>query len=270
MQQIPNLILSAHLNDNGQLEEPVIKGVEYGISDYVIGNVFDGVYKYQLFHQDSMELTPLKMYEMYTGNEATKSWYAAIVDNHWMPNNFIIDYKLLQKDIQSLEAGFNPINLGELLFLPDEDIHEYVGDKIVVIGDFMENDMHETLFEETAGPVILVNVFLSILDGDVYFNVWFILLLLLVYSYMSYMAFYDGDYLEVKLRKVFGERNILKTLAGFVNYLLILTLLSLVTFFVFGIHLNVFYLALAFNILDKASHIVNNRLRNGRSFDPEK
>lgn len=259
MQQIPNLILSAHLDDHGSLEPPVIRGVKYGISDYVIGNVFDGVYKYQLFHNDSMKLTPLKMYEMYSGKWASKTWFGAHVDNEWMPNNFIIDYRLLQKDIKSLDAGFNPINLGELLFLPDADIQEFVADKIVVIGDFLENDMHETLFEETAGPVILINVFLSILDSAVYFDLWFILLLLAVYGYLSYMAFYDGDYLEVNLRKVFGEKNFLKTLAGFVNYLLVLTVLSLITFFIYGIHLNVFYLALAFNILDKVSHFINRK-----------
>ena len=46
----------------------------------------------------------------------------------------------------------NPISLGELLYLLDEDIQEYLNGKVVVIGDFFENDMHETVLEITAGP----------------------------------------------------------------------------------------------------------------------
>lgn len=35
------------------------------------------------------------------------------------------------------------MNLGELLLLPDEEITRILKDKIIIVGDFMENDMHD-------------------------------------------------------------------------------------------------------------------------------
>ncbi len=63
LQKFDNLIISYHLNDFGEIEPPIFKNVNRGLSDYVIGSVFDGVYKYQLLHHDSLKLTPLKIFE---------------------------------------------------------------------------------------------------------------------------------------------------------------------------------------------------------------
>ena len=246
-----NLILSAHLNDEDEVEQPIFDHINYGLSDYVIGNLFDGVYKYQLYYQDSLKLTPLKIYEDLNHIEAAKSGLMVNLGNYWMPNNFIVNYKILQKDINELESGFNPINLGELLMLPDEDIQQFVGGKILVIGDFFEQDMHETLFELTSGPLILLNTLLTLEEADTYVNVWFFILIGLVYSYLSFMVIYEGDFLEKLVKEKFGTIKLARYLAGFMNYLIILSILSVATFFLFNIHLNVFYLAVAFYTLDK-------------------
>lgn len=255
LRDFPNVLLSAHLNESGAIEVPVLEEVPYGISDYVIGNVFDGVYKYQLFYHDSLRLTPLKMHEALSGEKASRGLFGVTCGDLWMPNNFIINYRLLQKDINNLDAGFNPINLGELLYLPPEDIEEFLADKMVIIGDFHENDMHETLYEITAGPLILLNVLLSIENHDSTLNFWFFLLLFVGYVYLSYLAFYHGDFIEMKLRKQFGDKKFLKSLAGFFGYIVLLSILSSMTFFGFGIHLNVFLLACWLYIVDKLTSI---------------
>lgn len=43
-----NLIVSIHLDDTGNSRIPVLTDIKMGLSDYVIGNIFDGVYKFQL------------------------------------------------------------------------------------------------------------------------------------------------------------------------------------------------------------------------------
>lgn len=251
MQAMDNLILSSHLNDKSELDTPVFKDINRGLSDYVIGSVFDGVYKYQLIYHDSLKLTPLKVYQDITGQEVEKKGPFVKIGDRWTLNNFIMNYRLVQKDIVDQQAGFNPVSLGELLYLEDKDIQEFMANKIVVIGDFFENDMHETLFEITSGPLILLNAFLTIKEGDTVVNVWFFLLLFGVFIYLSYMVFVEGDYMEQKISKTFGSIAIAKYLAGFASYITILALLSLTTFFFFNIHLNIFFLALAFYAMDK-------------------
>ncbi len=248
--EMDKIILSAHLNQYGELEEPVFKGINYGLSDYVIGSVFDGVYKYQLVYQDSLKLTPLIAYEQLNQFSSESRGPFVKVEDRWTLNNFIMNYRLLQKDIEDLEAGFNPVSLGELLFLEDADIQDFLADKIVFIGDFFENDMHETLFEITSGPLILLNAFLTIKEGDTIINGWFFLLMLIAYSYFSYMVFVEGDYMEKKISKL-GSVAATKYLIGFASYLLFLTILSILTFFLFNIHLNIFFVALAYYVSDK-------------------
>lgn len=264
LQQMDNVILSSHLNDNGQLETPVFKDINRGLSDYVIGSVFDGVYKYQLVYNDSLKLTPLKVYEDVYGVKTEKKGPFVKIGDHWTINNFIMNYRLLQKDIIEQEAGFNPVSLGELLFLEDKDIQDFTAGKIVIIGDFFENDMHETLFEITAGPLILLNAFLTIKKGDTLVNIWFFLLIIVVYLYLSYMVFVEGDYMEAKITKKFGSIAIAKYLAGFASYITILALLSLTTFFFFNIHLNIFFLALAFYAMDKIVGFIYSRLSKAK------
>ncbi len=260
LQQLSSHMLSYHLDDNEEPLLPVISGVNIGLSDYVVGNIFEGVYKYQLVYKDSLHLSPLRIYEMLNNVRAEKQGPFVKLGEYTTLNNFIINYRVLQKDIDDLEAGFNPINLGELLLLPDEDIQAYLADKIVVIGDFRANDFHETLFELTAGPLILVNVLLSLESKDTYINWLFFILLTSVFLYLSYMSLTDKDVIEEAIQRRFGNIAIAKYVAGFASYLGILTLLSITTFFIFNIHLNVFFLACYLYGVDKINSIIRRRL----------
>ncbi len=261
LKKADNIILSAHLNDRNEIELPIFKDINRGLSDYVIGSVFDGVYKYQLIYNDSLALTPLKIYQDMNHVEVEKKGPFVKVGDRWTLNNFIMNYRLLQKDIMSQEAGFNPVSLGELLYLADEDIQAFAANKIVVIGDFFEGDMHETLFEITAGPLILVNALLTIQNGDTVVNIWLLLIMVAVYAYLSYMVFVEGDYMEKKIMHWFGKVAFAKMLAGFASYITLLALLSLVTFFLFNIHINIFFVALAFYVMDKLVGLVHRLSR---------
>ncbi|MEO9806297.1 MAG: hypothetical protein ABJF04_23760 [Reichenbachiella sp.] len=256
LSQFDNLIISYHLNASDEAENPIFNHINKGLSDYVVGSVFDGVYKYQLIYNDSLKLTPLIIHDDLSGKLSNTYGPFVKIGDYWTPNNFIMNYRLLQKDIENMEAGFNPVNLGELMYLEEADIQEFVAGKIVVIGDFFEADMHETLFEITSGPLILLNAYLTIQAGDTYVNLWFFILVFATYLYLSYMVFVDGDYMENQLTKHFGAVRIANYLAGFMSYLILLTLLSLLIFFIFGIHLNVFFLALIFYALDKIMALI--------------
>ncbi len=253
LQQMDNVILSAHLNEAGELEAPLFKGINYGLSDYVIGNIFDGVYKYQLVHQDSLFLLPLKVHQSIAQTEVSPKGPFVKVGDKWTTNNFIMNYRILQKDITNQEAGFNPISMGELLYLVDEDIQDFTKGKIVVIGDFFENDTHETIFEITAGPLILLNAYLTLMHGDTSINLFFFLLMIIVYAYLSHMVYYEGDLIEKWVKK-YTKSNVTRYFMGFTSYILILAMYSVISFTFFNIHVNIFFLAVAFYLLDRVVH----------------
>ena len=259
--QMDNVILSAHINELGDLEPPIFDQADYGISDYLIGSAFDGVYKYQLIHGDSSKLLPLKVYEHISGHQSTAFGPFVKVGSRWTLNNFIMNYRILQKDIYDLEAGFNPVSLGELLYLSDEDIHEFTANKIIVIGDFFENDMHETVLEITAGPLILLNAFLSLKHGDTIINIWFLLFLTLSFAWLSYLAFVEGDLVERRINKMVNKR-IARYLAGFASYFLFLTIISICCYLMFNIHINVFFLSVAFYIVDQVAGFLLYQTKN--------
>ncbi|WP_370088751.1 hypothetical protein [Ekhidna sp.] len=253
--QLDNVILSAHINDEGVLEKPLFEEINYGISDYLIGSAFDGVYKYQLIYEDSLKLLPLKVHEALDGNESEKQGPFVKLGSAWTLNNFIMNYRILQKDIYDLDAGFNPVSMGELLYLSDEDVQNFTSDKIVVIGDFFENDMHETVLEITAGPLILLNAYLTLHHGDTIVNFSFLLLMTAAYALLSYLVFVEGDIIENYINRISGKK-LARYLAGFASYLILLTLLSLVTYWLFNIHINVFFMAVAFYLMDRFADLI--------------
>ena len=250
LQKRDDLILSYHLNETLNPEYPIFDDIDRGLSDYLTGNIFEGVYKYQLFYQDSIKLTPLRIFEKVGNLKIEKKGPLIAIGDLYMPNHFILNYRLLQKDILDQEAGFNPINLGELLLLPPEDIAEYLNGKLVILGDFFENDFHETIFEITSGPLILLNVLLSLEHYDTQVTILFALILAVFFLFLSYMVFYPGDIIEERIAHLFKNFKFLQQFMGFMSYFVILTICSLITYFTYNIHLNVFYLALYLYSLD--------------------
>lgn len=196
MGQQDNIIVSYHLDDNNNPQPSVITDVKMGLSDYVIGNIFEGVYKFQLFFNDSLKLTPLIINEDINNYQSKKLGPFVKVGDWYTLNHFIMNYRLLQKDIDNMEAGFNPINLGELIMLPNADVSSFLQNKIVIIGDFFERDMHETLFEITSGPVILINAYLTVLNQDTVVNFFFVIIISIVYFGLSFLAIYPEDVIE--------------------------------------------------------------------------
>jgi len=259
LQKLENLVVSVHLDDEKKLRSPIMSNVKLGLSDYVIGNIFEGVYKFQLFFNDSLRLTPLIIHEDIYGYKSTKRGPFVKTINGYTLNHFIMNYRVLQKDIENQEAGFNPINLGELLVLPAEDIADFLKNKIVIVGDFYERDMHESIFEITAGPVILLNAFLSIENHDTVVNIFFIVIILLVYFGVSYMAIYPEDLLEKFVRKKYGKIKWVGNLTSFMSFLIILMMASVLCYFLFNIHINVFFLTIYIFIVEKISNKIFKR-----------
>lgn len=237
---LKNAIFSGHLDDKDSVIPTVFKA-EYGISDYLIANIFEGVYKGRLIFNDTLLHTSLKAIDQ---NAAAVGPFVKVNDAY-VPNHFIINYSLLQNELMNPDYNYNPVNLGELLLLPEEDIIDFVQDKLVILGDFRENDMHETVFEITSGPLILLNVYYQLSRENTTVGFSFLLILVLSYFMLSLLVILPEDPVRNFLMKRFGETRVVsKLLSGITFYSVSLSVLSFCLFFLFNIHINAFFIGL--------------------------
>lgn len=78
-------------------------------------------------------------------------------------------------------------NLGSDLLDLGVDIASLAKDKIVVVGDLTENDLHDTYMGKIAGPVININAFCALVNGDIIIPYSEIIFLLLLYSAITFL-----------------------------------------------------------------------------------
>ena len=82
-----------------------------------------------------------------------------------------------------------------------------------------------------------------------------ILLMVFCYAYMSYLVFYEGDFIENWISK-FSSKRVSRYLMGFASYFMLLTIYSIVCFALFNVHINIFFVALAYYMLDRIVHLI--------------
>jgi hypothetical protein len=180
------------------------------------------------------------MYQEYTGKKIKHAFGWYFEGSRPAMNSLIIDYQIRTHELLD-ELEYPVINLSELMLLPEEVIaNDFLKNRFVIMGDF-NNDTHETIYGSTPGTLILLNVFLSLMDGQHIISIWWWLFLLVGFSVFSRkMLFPEPDPLTHKYAKLIGP--LLKS----VTYL---SLLSIISYLLFRQHIQVLVLTLYMNAL---------------------
>jgi hypothetical protein len=136
-----------------------------------------------------------------------------------------------------------------------EFLYEFTKDRIIFVGDFEDRDIHETIYGKTPGPLILLDAFLALEAGDNVITIWFLLYLLVAYTLVSYITISYKTIYGRFIQKITHHTN-----ASFVEamtiYIVIFSLISIVSFFMFSIHIGVLVLAFYLNLVERAKHWV--------------
>ncbi|NJL14423.1 MAG: CHASE2 domain-containing protein [Microscillaceae bacterium] len=131
----------------------------------------------------------------------------------------------------------------DLAALDSAFVYPLLKDRIIFVGDFEDKDIHETIYGDTPGPIILLDAFLALENGDNALTVSFILFLLLSYWLITFLVLrynsVQGAWLQKLLRR--KQANFFESMT---IYILYFGIISVVSFFLFNIHVGV--LALAF------------------------
>jgi len=87
-------------------------------------------------------------------------------------------------------------------------------------------------------------------------NLFFVIIIALLFFSLSYLAIYPEDIIENYIKRKYGEVKWVGNITSFMSYLIILIVTSIITYFIFNIHLNVFFLAVYIFIIEKISMLI--------------
>lgn len=242
LQTMPNAIVSYHTKNDSMLDFPIID-VNKGLADYTAS--YGVFYKYKLTFFDTVKTVPLKMHEYLAEKKYKHGGLISWLGDDMILNHFVLNFRIRHDDLfGSKEKRYPYINLGELLaLLPDTNyIGTFIKDRIILIGDFEDHDIHKTMAGYLPGPLIMLNAYLALHYGDNVITWPFIIILFMTYLAISLIVFHPVQ-IENKIFARLKENPKLSFIAGFMSYLTILMILSIITYLFFNIHINILYIS---------------------------
>ena len=244
--QASPLIMSSYLNNDGSMNRPHA-GLLYARAQY--GTNIGSFLKYQLLDNDTIKYVPSVMYELTTGDTLHRLGSIVHSKKAWWLNSFIVDLPIRQSHIDNNEVTM--WNLGDILkYSSAEEIQNIAKGKIVVIGDFYEFDIHDTLLGKQPGPLIIVNTYLGLLKGVPKITFWgFFFVWLLYFACTIYILQLHGYRKKIRNSRIF-RGSVMKFIFKYFSYLVFFSLYTVLLYALTGKHFELILFALYFNLFE--------------------
>lgn len=143
--------------------------------------------KYRFFDRNGSDSAPLRMWKELDGGTLVKKGPVYCSNGRPAVNSVIPDLDYAPEMGWDANGEKNIWNLGaDILDMPI-DMSSLFKDKIVLIGDWAEYDMHYTIRNQMAGTAILYNSYLSLQKGAHYVRIW--VLVILLFTFWLELAF---------------------------------------------------------------------------------
>lgn len=164
----------------GKYKKPCID-VFSGLAD--IGTYTGTLSRFQLTYKDTLKTIPLLMAETLGARSLSGgSFHLSTITPR---------YYITASDLEN-SGNIQVYSLGNLLNLCRKDdsfFKTYLSNKIFIIGD-LENNTSLTPMGNSYSPLILFNVYLSLINGRDKINMWWLLICLVLLTAASYILFY--------------------------------------------------------------------------------
>lgn len=228
-----------------------------GYTDYSADIYESNFVKYE-FSRNGEPTLPYKLYlTECPANEARKIGPFYFRNGQLAWNSLILRFPIKLRDEAFAEDGEGReekriYNLGADILDMGMDIPELVRDKIVVIGDFREDDFHDTYLGKIAGAVINVNAYEALRHHELEIPWWLILTLLTVYAVITFIIFLPKRFYRWRLRwinKIREKSKFIGYLFSFIGFSFVLLLLASIIYLVSGYDINIFIPSLWFTAL---------------------
>ena len=247
LQHTPRLICSTHKGlDSLQLFKS-----NYAYSDYANDGSF---LKFRYLSKEGKKTTPVRLFEELHQSPIKKSFGLIKVDNNYLLNNSILDMRIREFDYKANKSVSDSSNyhikyvqLGDLIkldtLLGQTFIQEQVKDRIIVLGDFEDRDLHSTVSGNLAGPVLIINAYLALKNSDNEITFFFLFFLTICFFIISLFIFFDlgkSFSQSISNSRFFSRFQFIIELVG---YFLVLFLLSLFCYIWFEVQISIIIIA---------------------------
>lgn len=245
LRTLNRVILSTYLTDSGTVYQPYA-GLTYALAQYA--TMSDTFLKYRLLHNNEASYVPASL-AMNQQGYSWRKWAGFAFGNGWWLNSFIVDLPIRRVHMDNNEITV--WNVGEALenFTPEE-IQETVAGRLVVFGDFYENDVHETFLGQQPGPLILVNTYLGLVNGSARITVLLFSCIFLLYLAATLYVFHLREYREKILTQKIYRARIARFLFKYLTYIVIFAIYTVLVYLITHQHVQLLLFALYFNVFD--------------------
>jgi hypothetical protein len=233
-------IFPIHSFDEDSIEIPKFP-VEYAIADYK--SIEDAFLKFRFVQEEKYPSIPVYMHHALNGGNVKEHPLYYTDNGKLIFNSFIVDFPVRSFEVFENEE-YTVVNLADLLVLPEEVlVNEYLKDRILLMGDF-DSDVHYTIYGDTPGTLILLNTYLTLKNGHHIVSVFWVLMMLFFFTLLSYHLFYPKE-TESRIHK--NRRY--SFVASFFNYLLVLSIISILSYLIFQVYVNILILVIYINLV---------------------
>lgn len=241
------LVIPKHID--GALESECLEK-KAGYADYATSINENDFTKYLLFRKGGASM-PLKAYTEVTGRGVKKVllWYA---DNGKLARRVIFPKMYVRVDSPYRPDGQKAyLNLGSDILDTEEEVDwsDYFKGKYIVIGSFAGDDIHTTYAGDLPGSLINYNVYLSLMKGQHKIPFALVIVYFLIFFAMAYLLLSGGANASQSWTWVWAKL--------FVLYSLILTIVCIFVFMIWGQAHDIFITSTFFSIVD----LVNRRIK---------
>lgn len=241
------------LLEDGQLSTQVIR-MPTGVASYLSAE--NRFMKYPLFIQDTFPSLPLAALEIATDRTFDRTWLWPRIDKHPSLTDPIIDFKIRPIDLNdgtsARENTYAIRSLGTLLFEQSfwdtTDIKILLKNKVIIVGDF-KTDIHQTVFGNIPGPLVLHNAYLTLVEGESLIKWRWLLMLFLLFFWMSRRAYLQEKNKERSKWWQASKTAVGKIMADSIDETFFLAIGTILSYFLFNIHINILILLIYLKIV---------------------
>ena len=174
----------------------------------------------------------LRMFQEISGKTTYTKFGFLRVGKNWWPRTLSLSIPYSINGPYNKNGDKNYYNLGtDVLELESEfPIKEFVKNKVVLIGDFVEYDMHDTYKGKQPGVIIHYNAYRSLIEGRNKYRIIFIVFLWLIYFVLSILQMNNITIIEYIVSHFNIKSYAFKVLLTWLDYTV---LFELIFFFLY-------------------------------------